>query len=219
MQPSNQQGYYQPEPTQPAQPAAPPQPVQPAAPTAPAPQVLGSAAVQEAVVAPEPVQSTEPTDDSYEPSEDAITWSAHEYLHQEKGKKWFFGFAVIMAILFVGSVLLQWWTSAVVVVAIVVVIIVSSKRPPRELTYSLSDDGLTVDGKLHQFKEFKAFGIVRDGEAFSFMLIPTQRFQPGVTVYFPEDFGEEIVDALGAYLPMKELKPNAVDFLVRLLRL
>lgn len=222
MQP-NQQGYYQPGQGQP--PEQTPQPQQTAAPadvapvSTPAPQVLGSAAVQGVVGSgSEPVQAVRPQD-SYEVSEDALTWTAHEYIHQEKGKKWFFGFAIVMAVLFVGSLLLQWWTFAVVVVVIVAVIIVSSKRPPRELNYSLSDDGLAIDGKLHKFEEFKAFGIIRDGEAFSFMLIPTQRFQPGVTVYFPEDLGEDIVDELGARLPMKELSLDAVDKLVRLLRL
>lgn len=222
MQPSNQQGYYQPDQGQTAQPVAPPQPtpVAPAPlPVTPAPQVLGSAALQEVVASgPEPVSQPSP-EGSYSTTEDAITWSANEYLHQERGKKWFFAFAVVMALLFVGSLLLQWWTFAVVIVVIVAVIIVSSKRPPHEIVYSLSDDGLTIDSKLHKFEEFKAFGIIRDGEAFSFMLIPTQRFQPGVTVYFPEDLGEDIVDELGARLPMKELSLDAVDRLVRLLRL
>lgn len=219
MQPNDQQGYYHPDQGQPVQPPAPPQPA-PAPAVAPVqPQPLGVAAVQETVL--EPVAATdEPVDDmQYDESTDAVTWVAHEYIHQEKGKTWFLVFALIMVALFGVAVFFQQWSFAVLIVVIAAVIVVSSKRPPRELTYTLSDEGLLIDDKLHKFSDFKAFGVIHDGEEFSVMLIPTQRFQPGVTVYFPEESGEAIVDLLGSRLPMKDLKLDAVDRLVRLLRL
>lgn len=231
MQPNDQQGYYQPDRPQPVQPAVSAQPpVQPAVQPQPAaqptvsqaPQALGLAAVQDTIVS--PVAATDPlpasgSDDIRYDEDGAVTWVAHEYLHQEKGKTWFIVFAVIMATLFGLAIFLQQWSFAVLIVVIVAVIVVSSKRPPRELTYSLTDDGLTIDGKLNSFDSFKAFGVIRDGEAFSVMLIPTQRFQPGVTVYFPEESGEAIVDMLGSRLPMKDLRLDVVDRIVRLLRL
>lgn len=209
MQPNNQQGYYQPDQGQPVAPGPQPDPlaVQPQQPYADDSQ-------------PAPEQSA-PTDneDTLEYDDAPVTWTAKEYIHQEKGTMWFTIFAVI-TLAFLGlAVFLQQWSFAVLIVVIAVVIIVSSKRPPRELTYSLTNDGLMVDDKLHKFSNFKSFGIVRDGEEFSVMLIPTQRFQPGVTVYFPEEAGEDIVDMLGSRLPMKDLKLDAVDRLVRLLRL
>jgi len=51
------------------------------------------------------------------------------------------------------------------------------------------------------------------------MLLPTKRFQPGVSVYFPEEAGEAIVDMLGVRLPMQELHLDAVDKIVRKLRI
>jgi len=51
------------------------------------------------------------------------------------------------------------------------------------------------------------------------MLIPTKRFAPGVSVYFPDDAGEKIVDILGQRLPMEELKLDVIDIVVRKLRL
>jgi hypothetical protein len=159
-------------------------------------------------------------DDGYDDQlEDEFTWTAKEYIHQEKGTMWFVVFAVVAIIFLAAALFLQQWSFAAVIVVIAIVIVVSSRRPPRDLTYSLSDDGLVVDGRLHEFSSFKAFGVIRDGEEYSVMLIPTKRFQPGVTVYFPEEAGEEIVDILGSRLPMKDLKLDAVDRLVRLLRL
>lgn len=230
MQPNDQQGYYQPGQDQPVQQptpvAGPPSP--PANPVAPQQPVTQPAAVQQPV-APVSDPELQPVDDGeeYDDGEydeeyediEPVTWNAHEYIHQEKGTMWYMVFAVVLALSVGATVWLQQWTFTAVLVVIAVVIVINSKRPPRELTYTLDGEGLTVDQKLHRFSDFKSFGIIRDGEAFSVMLIPIQRFQPSVSVYFPEESGEAIVDMLGSRLPMKELKLDAVDHLVRWLRL
>ena len=240
MQPNNQQGSVQSDQPQPVQPARPglqpigapapgidqnalqaalnePTPLTPApAAPAPVPEFQSKPSVEE------PFDDEEYDDDEeYEElSEEPVTWVAHEYIHQEKGTMWFVIFAVIIVVLIAVSILLMNSISFAVLLAVIaVVVVIYSRRPPRELTYSLTDEGLTVDQKLHNFDTFKSFGIIRDGEEFSIMLIPTQRFQPGLTVYFPEESGEAIVDLLGSRLPMKDLKLDAVDRLVRLLRL
>lgn len=235
MQPNNQQGYYQPGQGQPVQPGPqPPTPVvSPAAPqpVGTAPVVDPTAAMQQALVepAPQPITSQplaeEPApEEGYEEDEgdytdEPVTWVAQEYIHREKGTAWFFFFAIIIIALIAVSVLTKAWSFTALIVVIALVVVVYSRRPPRELTYSLTDEGLTIDGTLHKFSGFKSFGIIHDGDEFSVMLIPTQRFQPGISVYFPEEAGEDIVDMLGSRLPMKDLKLDAVDRIVRLLRL
>ena len=222
MNPNDQQGYYQPGQGQPVQPVAPPPQPTPVVPASPQPVQAAPATAAAPVPQPQPVESTE-VDTASQPDDvsldQPVTWSAHEYIHQEKGTIWFALFAVVILALIGFSVWTQAWTLTILIVVIAFVVVVYSRRPPRELTYSLTDDGLSIDGKLHRFENFKAFGVIRDGEEFSVMLIPTQRFQPGITVYFPEEAGEDIVDMLGARLPMKDLKLDAVDRVVRLLRL
>lgn len=149
-----------------------------------------------------------------------VTWSAHEYIHKDKGTGWFIAFGgVIAALIAVSIFLMNSWTFVVLLVIIAIVVVVYTRRPPRELTYTLNNDGLVIDQTLHKFEAFKSFGVIQDDGEYSVMLIPTQRFQPGITVYFPEDAGEDIVDVLGSRLPMRELHLDAVDRIVRLLRL
>jgi hypothetical protein len=101
-----------------------------------------------------------------------------------------------------------------------IALVIYVRRPPRTLTYGLSPrQGLYVGEKLYEYDEFKAFGLIKDGEHHSIMLIPRKRFAPGVSVYFPEDAGERIVDILGQQLPMETLKLDVVDLIVRKLRL
>ncbi len=236
-------------PVQPVQPMQPAQPVQPAtqplspvvspAPNPPA-AIIDSATLQSAlndppqVAAPEPALDTpqlqavdqvpvgeddDQNQSGNEEFEGDVTWTANEYLHQEKGTKWLALF-IAVCLGFVGlSVWMRAWSFTAVIVVIAFIVIVYLRRPPRELAYSLTEEGLTVDDKLHKYEEFKSFGVIEDGEEYSVMLIPTQRFQPSVTVYFPEEVGDDIVDVLGERLPMKDLKLDAIDRLVRMLRL
>lgn len=155
------------------------------------------------------------------PDNPPITWSAQEYVHIDKGVGWYVLFViVVLGFIALDIFLLKSWTLSLLVVVMAVAVIVYIRRPPRTLTYALSPkQGLYVGEELYEFERFKAFGLIKDGEHHSIMLIPRKRFSPGVSVYFPEEAGERIVDILGQKLPMETLKLDAVDVIVRKLRL
>ena len=101
----------------------------------------------------------------------------------------------------------------------VIAIFISTFRPPRTIQYTLNSKGLTEGNKLHKFEDFKAFGILKENEHFSAVLIPKKRLGISVKVYFPGANGEAIVDALGYRLPMEEVKLDLLDRLVNFLRI
>ena len=150
-----------------------------------------------------------------------VTWTAQEYVHLDKSPIWFVLFViVVLGLISVDVFLLKSYTFSALVIVMAVAVVIYSRRPPKTLTYALSiKQGLYVGERLYHFEDFKAFGVIRDGEHHSIMLIPTKRFAPGVSVYFPEEFGEQIVDILGKRLPMEELHLDIIDILVRKLRL
>lgn len=164
---------------------------------------------------------TENTKDSKLTDEDPINWTAQEYIHLEKGGWWFFVFVlIVLGLIALDVLVLQSWTFSALVIVMAISIIVYSRRPPRSLHYALSpSQGLYVGEKLYKYDEFKSFGLIQDGDHHSIMLIPRKRFSPGVSVYFPEDAGERIVDTLGKRLPMENLKLDAIDVIARKLRL
>ena len=192
------------------------------APVAPVPDVLGSVAVAEQLENSD--DFADELTDPYEGGEidlsEPVAWQAQEYIHQEKGAAWFVVFAgVLVVFMGVALFLMKSWSFAILLVVIAIVIVVLAKRPPRVMEYALSEEGLHIDNTLHRYIDFKSFGVIRDGEEFSVMLIPRRRFQPGITVYFPEESGEDIVDVLGSRLPMRDLHLDVVDKLVSKLRL
>ncbi len=159
--------------------------------------------------------NSKPVDD------EPVHWQASEYINQEKNGLWFTIFGVIVIGLIAADVfLLRSYTFSILVAVMAIAVVIYSRRPPRQINYTLSgSQGLYVGEKLYHFNEFKAFGLIKDGENHSIMLLPVKRFAPGVSVYFPEEVGEEVVDILGARLPMEKLKLDVIDIVVRKLRL
>ncbi len=152
-------------------------------------------------------------------TKDVITWEAEEYIVREKNTWWYVGLVAVSLVLVGLAVLAQAWTFLAVIVLSVVALLVYTLRPPRMLQYTLTNKGLNEGEKLYDYSEFKAFGILREGNHFAIVLTPRKRFSPRVTVFFPQSQGEEIVDAFGARLPMEEVKLDLLDKLIKFLRI
>ena len=149
-----------------------------------------------------------------------VYWQAQEYIHHDKSPVWFIFFAIIViALIAIAIFLMDSITFAVLVPVMAFALLVYTHRPPRVLDYTLSSQGLHINDHLYAFEEFKSFGVIHDGKEYSVMLLPVKRFKPGVSVYFPEESGEAIVDMLGARLPMQELKLDLIDQLIRKMRI
>ena len=148
-----------------------------------------------------------------------IVWQDIEYIQHDKTPLWYVGFFIVVIILIVGAVLLQAWTFIPLIIVMAVALVIYTHRPPRLLSYSWSAKGLTINDQLHPTGEFKSFGVLQDGAHNALDFIPVKRFRPGLTVYFPAEVGEQLVDAVGAYLPMQDLRLDAFDKIIRKLRI
>ena len=150
---------------------------------------------------------------------ESVSWEAEEYIKRTRNVWWYIGLFVIGAGLCALSVYFKQWTFLVLIIVCIIAIVVTSIRPPRKIRYSLDSSGLTEGERLHKYEDFRAFGILKEGSHFSAILIPKKRFALSVKVYFPETNGEAIVDALGARLPMEDVKLDFLDKIVNFLRI
>ncbi|MBQ6486439.1 hypothetical protein IJI76_01785 [Candidatus Saccharibacteria bacterium] len=148
-----------------------------------------------------------------------VRWEAEEYIQHDKNAGWYIGLVMIGLVLVALSVWLRWWSFTALVVLAFISLLIYVLRPPRKIKYSLNSKGLTEGEKLYVFEDYRAFGILQDDTNFAIVLMPRKRFSPAVTIYFPKEKGEEIVDMFGARLPMEEVKLDAIDKIVRKLRI
>jgi hypothetical protein len=169
---------------------------------------------------PEPDDEEDNSSDASVTAEAIINWDAKEHLTHKRGSMWFvILIAVALALLALSIFILKSYTFAALIVVSVLALLIYVMRPPRSIHYSLSSQGLQIDNTLHDFDHYKAFGVLQDESEYSLVLIPKRQFSPATTVYFPESRGEEIVDIFGAYLPMQEVKLDAIDKIIRKLRI
>lgn len=208
MQPNNQQNYWQPQ-------------DEAEAPTTGAqqPEAAASPPKQKAQPPAAPQEPPKNTANNTTPESAEISWQASEAIEHAKGPVWYAVFITISLVIFGALIWFQEWIFAALVVVVAVTVIVMSRRPARVFDYTLNDSGLMINGEMHYFTEFRAFGIVRDEAFFAIKLIPIQRFSPETMVYFSERDGEKIVDILGAHLPMESMKLDLADRIIRKIRL
>ena len=163
----------------------------------------------------QPVSDVTPTDTAQ-----PIQWQAPEYIEHPRSTMWFVGFWLIVVLLMGAAFfVVRSWSFAILVPAMAAALMIYSHRPPRTLNYVLSGKGLYINDLLHPIQEFRTFGVQQEETLPALMLIPVKRFRPGMTVYFPQELGESIVELLGGYMPMKELKPDVFDRITRKLRM
>ncbi len=148
-----------------------------------------------------------------------IKWTGEEYIAIKRNAWWYVGLALVSIALIALGVWLRMWTFIIVVCLAAVAILVRALMPPRKIKYTLDNKGLTEGGQFHPFSEFRAFGILKEGDHYSAVLIPRKKVSVQVKVYFPESNGEEIVDMLGMRLPMEEIRLDFIDKLIKFLRI
>lgn len=160
---------------------------------------------------------------SIEPTVD-ISWTATESINHDHSIKWYWmlilAFVVVAALLVALKIfnVFDWMTTittGIMLLAMLVAILVSTKKPYQEINYRLTGDGVYVRDKLSPYSDFRAFGVTQlDNGMWQLSLIPVKRFGMAVTIFIDANQGEQIVDELGAHLPMEEIKPNFTDKLI-----
>ena len=149
-----------------------------------------------------------------------ISWHATENISESRGLVWYVVFGlVVVGLLALAILVFKSVTFAILIPIMAVSVLVISQRAPTPVQYSISPKGIYVADKLYDFSEFRSFGVLYDPRGPYIMLLPVKRFAAGVTLYFDEENGERIVDMLGARLSLQEMKPDALEKFIRLIRL
>ncbi len=150
-----------------------------------------------------------------------ITWTASEFIAHDKNKMWyvFTGGAVIAiaAVVFLLDSSHGWFSPLMILMAGGIFAFYANRKP-QILDYSVDSDGVHVGQKLYRYGDFKSFAVIQEGAINSIMLIPLQRFMPGLSIYYEPKDEQSIVDAIGTYLPHEERQQDVIDRLMRKIR-
>lgn len=149
-----------------------------------------------------------------------ISWEASEYIHHEKNPLWFVLFGLFFTVILTGIYLLLKDVISIIVITLMAIsVMVFANRKPRTLSYNLSDEGITIDGRAYSYDSFKSFSVMGVGAMESIFLEPLDRFMPPISIYFIESDADKIFEILGSYLPNRIREPDMIDRVIHRLRL
>jgi hypothetical protein len=152
------------------------------------------------------------------PHLEAFAWQASEYLHHEKNAMWYIVFFGVVVFSVGVAGFFHYWITMVLIAAMAAAIYIYASRPPRILSYSLDEHGVTIEGKFYPYDNFRSFAVIEDIGWHAIDLEPTQRFMPRLTILFDTNDFQPIVNVLQGSLPEVDRKPDWVERLTRYLK-
>ena len=148
----------------------------------------------------------------------AFTWQASEFVHNHKSAGWYVVLALVVSALTGLAIMLHLWLEIAVFLVMGVAVVVYARKPPRTLTYELSDEGVHIEGKILPYSGFRSFGVIPDESWHSIDLEPTKRFNPRTVLLFDSPDFEQIVGHLELHLPREDRELDIVERITRYVR-
>lgn len=205
--------------------APPPPTPSPTVPTE-APQPQSPASMQQpSQLTPEPNEAAwayaQESGDQMAPDGDieTISWTASEYMAHTKSGGWYglLGLGAL-AMTALAYLITRDVVSTLVVVVTITIFGAYAGRKPRDLTYSVGDQGIQIGEKVYPYNMFRSFSIIDEGATESISLIPLKRLATPISIYFNPQDGERITELLSLFLPFEHKQMDPVDKLMRKVR-
>jgi hypothetical protein len=148
-----------------------------------------------------------------QPADDySLSWTASEYVSHHKGSGWYLMLVVVaVAISAVIYLMTKDIFSVIVVIVMAVLVGVYGAREPRSRTYAIGEHGLLIGDHYYPYESFKSYSLLREDAIGFVSLAPSKRFMPPMAMYYAPEDEEQIVTALGNYIPYEERKHDLVD--------
>lgn len=145
----------------------------------------------------------------------SMQWVASEFISHTKSVGWYLALAAGTLILtvFVYFLSKDFITPILIIITGILFGVVAA-RQPRELTYLINDQGVTIGEKFFPYNGFKSFSVVQEGGIESIWFMPLKRFNPSLTIYFAPDDTQTISEALSHYLPVESHQLDPIDRLM-----
>lgn len=149
----------------------------------------------------------------------AITWTASEFVAHDKSAGWYVVLAIVVLLLATLILLLTKDKISVITVIVAGLLIgIYGSRKPRQLEYRIDQRGIGIGQKHFGYEGFRSFSIVPEGAFSSIVFMPLKRFALPATVYYAPDDEEKIIAVLSRQLPFETYKHDFVESLMRRIR-
>jgi hypothetical protein len=153
------------------------------------------------------------------PDEVYLTWSATEFIENQKPASWYMLFIVVLIVISAGVYLIIRSIFPVIMIVLIGIVFgVVALRKPKEQTFELNNVGLLIGKRASNYSEFKSFSVIDEKGLGSIVFNPFKRFVFPTTIYYDIANEEKIVGILSDHLPMEEPTNDPIENLMRKVR-
>lgn len=164
----------------------------------------------------EPQSDSQPDLPPEEADQPLFNWSAPDSFSAHKNFSWYLVLLVLTLGVSAGVYFItkDKITTSVILVSGFLIGIYAAKKP-KSVNYQLTKYGFTINGRYHEFGDYRSFSIVNHGDGRSAVLTPLKRFMPYMYIYFERDIEQQILTALTDVLPKETSHKDAIDNILR----
>ncbi len=148
-----------------------------------------------------------------------VSWTASEFIANQKDAKWYsavLGGAAMLCVLVV--LIFHDYIAAVAIFVVVILFVIVAGRKPQQLQYTIDTHGVTVGKKFYSFNDFKSFSVDEESAIGSISFMPLRRFMPELSIHYAPEDEDKIIDVLAVSLPNDQRAEQGVDRLMKRMR-
>jgi hypothetical protein len=147
-----------------------------------------------------------------------IAWTCTEHEERQRGPYWFLvPGGVATALIMIGVVAGNYFFIGFVALSFGVLMVLMRRRP-RRVSFALTEEGVFIDGAVHEYPRIQSFWIFRDAGGVSELSIETKKIlTPFVRIPLTGADGSEVRAYLSRHIPEKEHKNFATDQIAKML--
>ena len=147
-----------------------------------------------------------------------FSWTAYEYNHIPRSIDWFWGLGLLTIVGAIAAIYFGNYLFAIFILVAGFVLILLNLRHPQEIEFKINQEGITVAGKIYEYKDIKGFTVLEKNSP-KLLIETTQYFLPVITLPIPSDHTKTIRATLSDILPELELKESHTVILIEKLGL
>lgn len=137
-----------------------------------------------------------------------IEWKALEYERKEHSIDWFWTIGIITVVSSVSAIWMHNYMFGVFILISGFCLILLSTQEPRELSYSLSNKGLTVENNIYLWKSLKGFDMKKGEGKVKFLIEVDKYFLPKYTFFVPNELADEVKNSMMKFIPKIEIEES-----------
>lgn len=155
--------------------------------------------------------------------EDAVfAWEGTEYRFEDKSADWYWALGIVATASAIAAVLFNNVLLAVLIAVAAVAVAVHAAKHPRVHRFSLTPDGVAIDGNFYAFKDMLSFSVLEyaDEELPPSLSIKTKHFlAPHLLIPINDHDPVEIHEYVSVHLPEGRHERSGFDRLIELFKL